>query len=238
MPRMPDGRENLIYRITSAALKFIMIFIIVFVSLYLTFRTDFVKKQQPLPREITTLTKEDLAKRKGGGEEEKLTDFEKFNRKEYSKVILYQDFVTPKNINREAVIKLTRKLKVIEPITDGYLYTEAGVDTPLRELTQFDSIYFYVDDGKNGGHILRSHSLPTEELDGGITRLLFRLNEIYVDPTLPYEETPQNPKRVDLLSILQEPGDHFIGAFVSTLRYGELIQFTIGYRGGGIRTDF
>lgn len=220
-------------------IKGLIFFILLLLALFLVFKTDWIKRQSTIPPEITTVTKKEIEIEKKK-EEENLTDFQKFASKEYSKVVLFQDAITPRIIDKETVIKLTKKIKITEPITDGYLYIKAGVDSPLHSLTQYDSIYFYIDDGVNGGHIIRTKSLPIEETSGQITELLFPINEIILDPDLPYDENTPDSKvrKINLLKILQEPGDHFIGSFVSTLRYGVLLELTIGYKGGGIQTQY
>lgn len=179
---------------------------------------------------------------------ETLTDFEKYLG--YKKVDLYPNgLVTPIDLvqvcedrkrvaekcNQE-VAKITKVLTTSGNIRDAYLYIKAGVSrnsAPFSILTEFDSIWFYVDSSDFGGHLLRSRAIVRRQSEDGVTELLYSLREIpFVG--LPYrDDAPPRIKNIldDRLNI---DGEYFIGSFVSTLGIGKIFEIKIGYDGGAI----
>lgn len=138
-----------------------------------------------------------------------------------------EGFTTPSIINREVVINSAIHLNTFGKIKKAYLYIRAGVGNPLSRLTQFDSIYFFIDDGKNGGHLLRTKSFNIPHQGIETTELLFDLSHLpLVD--IPYNEKDQ-PKDLEVLNILNKEGIHYIGMFVSTQNFGKIEEAVIGY---------
>lgn len=136
----------------------------------------------------------------------------------------------------EEIAKITKIITTETGIDTAYLYVKAGVSregASLGNLTENDSIYFFIDNGQQfGGHLLRSQAIWSRINTDGI-ELLFDLK--YVPFTrLPYDDLAKPDKMPNLLEVLNQPGKHFAGAFVSTLGYGKIFELKIGYNGGKI----
>ena len=142
----------------------------------------------------------------------------------------------PEKCNEE-IARITRVLNTESGITDAYLYIKAGVSrggSPLGNLTENDSIYFYVDDAKQfGGHLLRSQA-KWSRINIDSIELLFDLSSIPFTH-LPYNDLAKPDKTPNLIDVLNQPDKHFIAGFISTLGYGRISELKIGYKGGVIK---
>lgn len=173
-------------------------------------------------------------------------DLEKY--RSYQKVDLYpnglitpHDLVTacedrkksPERCNAE-IAKITKILNTSGNIRDAYLYIKAGVsrdNSPFGILTNFDSIWLYVDSSEFGGHLLRSRAVIRKQSEDGVTELLYNLKDVpFVG--LPYRDDASPMEKNVLGERLNFAGEHFIGAFVSTLGVGKIFEMKIGYSGG------
>jgi hypothetical protein len=203
---------------------------------------NFYVSRPELPKVDPVITEEDIKKAK----EEIPVDLKKYE--SYQKVNLYPNgLVTPKDLIRACedrkripvqcdaeITKITRVLVTSGEIQDAYLYIKAGVsrdNAPFGTLTEFDSIWFFVDSSDFGGHLLRSQAIVKRQSDDGVTELLYNLREVpFVG--LPYRDDA-NPRMRNILGErLNTPGEHFVGAFVSTLGLGNILEAKIGYDGG------
>lgn len=174
------------------------------------------------------------------------TDFEKYL--SYKKVNIYPNgLVTPIDLiqscedrkrvaekcNQE-IARITKVFAVSSEIKNAYLYLKIGVsreNAPFGILTNFDSVWFYVDSSDFGGHLLRSRAVIRKQSEDGITELLYNLREVpFVG--LPYNDDAIPRMRNVLDDKLSEPGEHFVGAFVSTKGMGKIFEMKIGYDGG------
>lgn len=173
--------------------------------------------------------------------------FEKFS--ELKQVSIYPNgLVTPRSLVEackdgskspglcsKEIATITKTVESSGGVQKVYLYIKAGVSrdgASMGPLTQFDSIWFYIDSSNYGGHLLRSSALVNQQTEDGVTELLFDLSSIpFVD--LPYSRS-KTPEVKDLLKILSESGEHFVGSFVSTLGDGKIFEILIGYEGGNI----
>ena len=204
----------------------------------------FYISRQELPKVDPIVTEEDIRKAK----DEVSIDLEKYE--SYRKINIYPNgLVTPPDLIRVCedkkripaqcnteIAKITKVLITSGDITDAYLYIKAGVsrdNAPFGTLKNFDSIWFYVDGGDFSGHLLRSKAILRKQSEDGITELLYNLREIpFVG--LPYSDN-STPKIQNILNNkLNTKGEHFIGAFVSTLGIGKIFEIKIGYDGGSI----
>jgi len=144
----------------------------------------------------------------------------------------------PEKCNEE-IARITKVFNTESGIVEAYLYVRVGVsrgDSPLRNLTENDSIYFYIDDAKKyGGHLLRSQAIWSRvNIDS--VELLFDLKSVPFTH-LPYNDLSEPNKTPDLKNVLNQPTKHFIGSFVSTLGYGKIFELKIGYSGGKIESQ-
>lgn len=141
----------------------------------------------------------------------------------------------PEKCNAE-IAKVTKILHTETEITDAFLYIKAGVSrggSSLGNLTEYDSIYFYLDDAKQyGGHLLRSQAewlrVNTDSIE-----LLFNLESVPLTH-LPYNDLAEPDKTRNLIDVLNQSDRHFVAGFVSTLGYGKIFELKIGYSGGEI----
>lgn len=218
------------------------------VFLLITFLPSRIDKEKS-PDLDPTFTKEEISKvvdetQNPDSNLEEFLSYKKFN-------IYLDGLVTPENLvsscqdgekngqscNKE-IASITRKVRVEGKIEEAYLYMRVAVSRdngPLGKLTDFDSIWFFIDDAKNyGGHLLRSKALVNRQQEDGTQELLFNLEEIPFT-TLPYNEKA-DPNYKNLLEVLNNgETEHYVASFVSTLGYGKVIEMQIGYKGGLIQ---
>lgn len=149
----------------------------------------------------------------------------------FKALVLYEDFVIP-SYEPDVVIGTARQLETNGNVSDLYLYVEAGVDTPERQLTQYDSIYVFVDNINDDGHLIREESLMGDSVSRGdtTTKLLFGMEEVPLTG-IPY---PNGRWTRDFTGMLNVPGIHRLGSFVATQRSGVLKKLVLGYRTGEI----
>lgn len=133
------------------------------------------------------------------------------------------------------IANITKSISVSGNIDKAYLYIKAGVSrdgVPMGSLTQFDSIWFYIDSSSTGGHLLRSKALINKQTEDGLTELVFDLSQVpFVG--LPYSEN-KNPEVKNLLDVLNSGENHITGSFVSSLGIGKLYEVKIFYEGGNL----
>lgn len=174
------------------------------------------------------------------------TDLEKYT--SYKKVDLYPNgLVTPVDLIRvcedkkkiptecnKEIARITKVLSVSGNIKGAYLYIKSGVSrngASFGPLTNFDSIWFYIDGGDFGGHLLRSKAIITRQSEDGLTELLYDLSVIPFT-VLPYYDSAIPIVKNMLIEKINTPGNHLIGAFVSTLDMGRIFEMKLGYNGG------
>ena len=166
--------------------------------------------------------------------EEKFKDYN--NYKNLPQLSIYKNFITPAEINRKAIIETSKKIKVEGFFEEVYLFVKAGVGQKLNPLGTYDSIYFYIDTGDDGGHLIRSRSFPIEkknvEKENGDNYTILLYKNTIPMTFLPYKEREPS-KSIDLLNKLNNnkyQGKHYLGVFVSTEQYGEIVEMSIGYK--------
>lgn len=194
------------------------------------------------PEVDPTISKEEIEEIK----KEAPTDFEKYL--SYKKVIIYPNgLVTPTDLiqscedkkrvaekcNQE-IARITKVLTASGKIKNAYLYLKVGVsrdNAPFGALTNFDSVWLYVDGSDFGGHLLRSRAIIRRQSEDGVTELLYNLAEVpFVG--LPYNDDAIPRVKNILDDKLNDPGEHFVGAFISTKGIGKIFDIKIGYDDG------
>lgn len=169
------------------------------------------------------ITKEDIEKQK-----DIYKEYNFFLSLPRTPLLTQAGFITPLKITKEVVINNAVHIQTKGKIAKALLFVRAGVDNPLSRLTQYDSIYFFIDDGRNGGHLLRSASYNIPPTENRTTELLFDISRLpLVD--IPYNEKSQ-PNYLNVLDILNKEGSHYIGMFVSTLRFGKVEETTVAFQ--------
>ena len=162
--------------------------------------------------------------------EQKFREYDEY--KMLSKIEIYKHFTTPSEINTKTIVENSRRIKAEGKFEDVYLFIECGIKEGLSSLGLYDSFYFYIDSGDDGGQVLRSKSFPTNKEGAKNTTLLYK-NKIPIT-YLPYKD--RDPLRsINLLEkINSENGGydrkHYLGAFVSTLQDGKIMEMSIGYK--------
>ncbi len=172
---------------------------------------------------VLDITKEDIEKQK-----DIYREYNTFLTLSKTPLFSETGFITPSKITKEVVINNAVRIQAKGKISKAFLYVRAGVDNPLSRLTPYDSIYFFIDDGKNGGQLLRSASFNIPPTENRTTELLFDLSYLpLVD--IPYNEKDK-PRNINVLDILNKETGHYVGMFVSTLRFGKIEEAIIAYQ--------
>ena len=172
--------------------------------------------------------------------------FEEFNKfwdlknKPNRYIKIYENFVTPSEISSRAIIENSKRIETSGKFEKAYLYVVAKVDkkdTSDQKLTDGESVYFYIDTGEKGGHLIKSKiiELDKEKLDNTVSNFVYKASNIELT-SIPYRDvsTPVF-KKVNFLEILNSENSgyyrkHYIGAFVSSnLGKGELVELGIVY---------
>lgn len=173
--------------------------------------------------------------------QEVLDDFNLYT--SYSKIDVYPNgLVTPTSLitacsdkakegcNRE-IADITRTI-YLPKVTNAYLHIKAGVSrdgSPFGQLTEFDSVWFFIDSASSSGHLLRPIAKMNRQSDDGVTELLYDLSSLPFTQ-LPYDEKKAPDRISDVTNeILSIEGRHYIAAFVSTLGQGKMFEMKIGY---------
>ena len=153
---------------------------------------------------------------------------------------IYKNFVTPSEISSRAIIENSKRIETSGKFEKAYLYVVAKVDKKdidNQKLIEGESVYFYIDTGEKGGHLIKSKTieLNKEKVDNAVSSFVYKISNIELT-SIPYREisTPVF-KEVNLLEILNSENGgyyrrHYLGAFVSSnLGKGELIELGIAY---------
>ena len=110
---------------------------------------------------------------------EDLVEFNKFwslknNPSRYVKI--YENFITPSppsQITSKVIVENSKRIETSGKFEKAYLYVVAKVDkkdTDNQKLTKGESVYFYIDTGEKGGHLIKSKTI---ELELSLTNLSF-----------------------------------------------------------------
>ncbi len=173
-------------------------------------------------------------------------EFEEFNKfwdlknKPDRYIKIYENFVTPSEISSKVIIKNSKRIETSGKFEKAYFYVVAKVDkkdTDNQKLIDGESVYFYIDTGEKGGHLIKSKTveLDKEKIDSTVSSFVYKISNIELT-SIPYREisTPIF-KEINLLEILNSENSgyyrrHYIGAFVSSNKgKGELIELGIAY---------
>jgi len=173
----------------------------------------------------------------------KYTEFNEFiSQQDSNKYIrLYENFESPKIINSAVIVENSKRIEISGRFEKAYLSVKAGVirdDDFITPLTNGESVYFYIDNGDKGGHLIKSKSLKIDpsKLSSRSSSYLYKSSKIEFT-SLPYRDgAAQVLREINLLEILNSENGgynrrHYIGSFVSTnLGEGVLLELDIGYK--------
>ena len=229
----------------------ITILAIISVIVAVSITTSFLKEKPPVQIIQPDFSKEDIEKikEKEIGKEQEKDKILRFY-KELKQADIYKGgLITPISLIQscedkkrvpekcnEEIARITKVFNTERGIVEAYLYIRAGVsrgDSALGNLTENDSVYFYIDDAKQyGGHLLRSQAIWSRVNIDSI-ELLFDLKSVPFTH-LPYNDLAKPDKTPNIINVLNQPNKHFVGSFISTLGYGKIFELKIGYSGGKI----
>ncbi len=172
--------------------------------------------------------------------------FEEFNKfwdlknKPDRYIKIYENFVTPSEISSKVIIGNSKRIETSGKFEKAYLYVVAKVDkkdTDNQKLMDGESVYFYIDTGEKGGHLIKSKTIELDKgkLDDTVSSFVYKTSNIELT-SIPYREisTPVF-KEINLLEILNSENSgyyrkHYLGAFVSSNKgKGELVELGIAY---------
>lgn len=214
---------------------FLIVATLVGMIFVLWFNSRFIEndiKDEDIEEEIINIDVEAIKPPDEVEEEVELTDLEKYD--SYKKISMYPDGIeTPDNYIANASESLTnagRKIRFVGEIEDAYIYIKAGANDGEGNFTsiqkEFDGIWFYiVNNNFNGGQLDLSRSKFSETSE--LTELLYNIKSIPVAENLEQYRI-ENFKTLNLLGELKD--NRFIGTLVSTMRYGKILELSIGYK--------
>lgn len=173
-------------------------------------------------------------------------EFEEFNKfwdlknKPNRYIKIYKNFVTLSEISSKAIIENSKRIETSGKFERAYLYVVAKVDkkdTDNQKLIEGESVYFYIDTGEKGGHLIKSKTieLNKEKLDNTASSFVYKTSNIELT-SIPYRDISTSVfKEINLLEILNSENSgyyrkHYLGAFVSSNKgEGKLIELGIAY---------
>ncbi len=133
------------------------------------------------------------------------------------------------------IAKITKKLITTGNLSKAKLYIKAGVSRdngPIAALTQYDSIWFFLDTLDISGHLIRSKALYSGVSEDGLTELVFDFSNLPISKKDSYSESnPYEPK--DGLKQLNSKTEHLINSFIATEGFGKIETMQIYYEGNG-----
>lgn len=138
---------------------------------------------------------------------------------EMQKAIVYANFLSPNFPTPDGIYGISKKIEISgkENFEKIFLYVDASAGT-ASPLSARDSIYFYINDGLSGGHLVRKNSLPTRKSEIS-TRVLYDLMQPMEFTSVPYVDS--NPKIVLKRNFYEDIirkvslSRFFIGTFIS-----------------------
>jgi len=174
-----------------------------------------------------------------------LTEFNEFialKNNSFSYIKLYDNLRSPGIINTETIVENSKRIETSGKFEKAYLFVRAKVDrtdSSSRNLKNGESIYFYVDTGESGGHLIKNKTfkIDDEKLElNDESAYLYKSSNLELT-SIPYQEnnTPVL-RRISLLEVLNSDNGgynrkHYIGSFISTnLGEGTIIELGIAYK--------
>ena len=149
------------------------------------------------------------------------------NKKE---IVLYSNFVMTQPITVDNIVNISRVVHLKGKIDSGELNVQASTTKYGYDNSRVHNVYFFVDDGVTGGDI-DSIKKDGQVVSGGFTILK---NNPYIKSfdlkQVPVSKADEGSQTLDLVKILSNNKQHYMGAFVTTGIYGSLDKLSITYR--------
>lgn len=147
-------------------------------------------------------------------------------------LILFNNFTFSGDVTSDRIIENSRVIKVAGTLETAYLKVRASTSEFNGDRNRLHTVYFYLDDGEQGGHLNLKHengelrSGTFSEADGRPPQL----EEIYDLSALHLGQLHSTESQIlDVVDHLNDQENHYIGAFVSTGIYGILNEMTLEY---------
>lgn len=145
-------------------------------------------------------------------------------------IILYQGLVIQETITPDVIRKNSRRIRINGELASGStLVVKASTTTRGYDQYRKHTVYFYIDNGKTGGHLDATRKDGVIQVggftiaEGGKYNKTFELNKV------PISYGMDGKTDLNVLNILKDNQPHWIGAFVATGIFGSLDEFRIDY---------
>lgn len=137
---------------------------------------------------------------------------------------IYNSLVTPEVVTTNDIVALSRRIRTYGEFDNAYLFVSAGSGDDGK-LKDGESVYFYIDTGDSGGHLIKAKTLliPEEKVDTTHSTFLYGAANLVLT-SIPYEdENTPVIRTLNLLDVLNDENHgydrkHYLGAFVSSSR--------------------
>lgn len=143
---------------------------------------------------------------------------------------LYKNFVFSETIDTDSIVRNSRVIR-----TEGkFAYAKLNVRADASEFNldpdREHTVYFYVDNGINGGHLAEYRDGKVHGLFSGTADDDYTYEQPYDLSSLDlFSLNSDTYKNLNVVEILNIPGEHYIGAFVATGRFGILKELSVSY---------
>lgn len=141
---------------------------------------------------------------------------------------LYENFIMTDPINTQNIIDISRVIRVTGTVDRAVLKIRASASEYNNDPTRRHTVYFYIDDGENGGH-LGVEKKNDLYFGGYFTSKDGKFLREFDLRTTQISVSPDGSRMIDFLSILNDGKPHYVGSFVSTGIYGVLDSLSIEY---------
>jgi hypothetical protein len=141
---------------------------------------------------------------------------------------LYSDFVMTASIDANSIRDISHRIQLEGKLSDGFFEVEAAPTNFGTDTTRIHTVYFYVDDGKTGGH-LEARRVDSRIVEGG-----FKIGDPHYSLNINAKKFvvargSSELKEIRFIDIMNDQQPHWVGSFVATGIYGVLENFVFHY---------
>lgn len=144
-------------------------------------------------------------------------------------IIIYDNFIFEDIISSPNILKNSRIIRLEGKLDSGSLFVKASVRPDYCwDETRKHSIYFYVDNGDNGGQLdaVRENAVIVQ---GGFTNSESPYENTFNLNAVPVSQRVNGHRTIDVIAALSDNKPHYMGAFVATGKCGVLNELRINY---------